>query len=351
MSRREPPDPDDPVQHYLKHLKTSGKSQATLRSYRQAFSTLQNFLDNHDYTVGEMTDLECLEYIKWLRSGDGRNLSGTSTVTYTSAINKFYSYFSRRGTFETNPMAIALEETEVKNDTDRHRRDLSVEKMRGFVRGIDAIQPSCMVTTFVKTGMRLSELLNLDLRDLYIDHEGARRVLPDPRPELAGKPDSIFIDSSINEGDVVNGDQRLGGNKRQRDTILPVDGEMKRSFLWWIAARLPSATEASPLFVLETAYASDRSIGERMTQNAASSILRKFTKNHNWYVAGEQAQTNVTPHYFRHFFTTHMRDRTNDRAFVQYIRGDTGNDAINDYIHNWGNMVRDKYNKNIYSVL
>jgi integrase len=41
----------------------------------------------------------------------------------------------------------------------------------------------------------------------------------------------------------------------------------------------------------------------------------------------------VTPHYFRHFFTTHLRDRTGDRGIVKYLRGDVVEDVIDTYTH------------------
>ncbi|MFY4815602.1 integrase, partial [Haloarcula sp. AONF1] len=62
------------------------------------------------------------------------------------------------------------------------------------------------------------------------------------------------------------------------------------------------------------------------------------------------ADENVTPHYFRHFFTTHLRDRTGDRGVVKYLRGDVADDVIDTYTHNWGDQVREVYEANVYRL-
>jgi integrase len=68
-----------------------------------------------------------------------------------------------------------------------------------------------------------------------------------------------------------------------------------------------------------------------------------------WHQTGAGAGENVTPHYFRHFFTTHLRDRTGDRGVVKYLRGDVASDIIDTYTHNWGDQVRQTYLENIYT--
>ena len=70
----------------------------------------------------------------------------------------------------------------------------------------------------------------------------------------------------------------------------------------------------------------------------------------NWYRDGGGPEENVTPHYFRHFFTTHLRDRTGDRGVVKYLRGDVATDVIDTYTHEWGDTVRTVYEEKIYQI-
>lgn len=350
MSTRQPPDPDNPIEYYLQHRENSGKSVRTIEQDRLSLSHLVEYLESQDLDPSEATYKECNGFISWLQESEGKNVSGTSARHYAGSVNGFYQFYSARGVFETNPMAVALDENPIKSDTERHRREISIEEMREFIRSITEIQLLAMILVFTKTGIRLGELINLDLRDLYIDHEGARRVLPEPRPELAGKPDSMFIDSNVSQGDVVNGSRREYSNKRKMDTVIPIDEELKRCLLYWIAARPSSPEGGHPLFSKRRTSSATRTIGERASRGTVSNILRMRTKEFGWYSSGGDVQNNVTPHYFRHFFTTHMRNRIGDTGVVKYVRGDVGEDIIDLYTHNWNGNVREVYLGNIYSL-
>ncbi len=91
--------------------------------------------------------------------------------------------------------------------------------------------------------------------------------------------------------------------------------------------------------------------GERLQTSDVRYVVEKHAREHGWYRTGGGATENVTPHYFRHFFTTHLRDRTGDRGVVKYLRGDVASDVIDTYTHNWGDQVRTVYGANIYSLL
>jgi integrase len=80
------------------------------------------------------------------------------------------------------------------------------------------------------------------------------------------------------------------------------------------------------------------------------SVVADRAAERGWYREGGDATENVTPHYFRHFFTTHLRDRTGDRGIVKYLRGDVATDIIDTYTHNWGDRVREVYEANIYRL-
>jgi site-specific recombinase XerD len=80
-------------------------------------------------------------------------------------------------------------------------------------------------------------------------------------------------------------------------------------------------------------------------------IVEGHAREHGWYHDHGGPEENVTPHYFRHFFTTHLRDRTGDRGVVKYLRGDVATDVIDTYTHDWGNRIRTVYLDNIYSLV
>jgi integrase len=249
-------------------------------------------------------------------------------------------------------MAIALEEVDVVPENNSHRREVSLEQMQEFIADTDDPQAQTAMVLFAKTGIRKSELVNLDLRDLYIDHPGARRELPKPRSEITGNPDSLFIaDNRVSKGDVVNGDRRTAGNKRKNTTVVPLDDELKQTLLYWIAARPPSKSEALPLFVMRTDGSSERKAGDRVTKGAIGAAVRRRATERGWYTKSGGVQGNVTPHYFRHWFTTMAEQNGMSRPIVKYLRGDVGNDIVDrNYRHFWNNEVRTEYINTIYKL-
>ena len=80
------------------------------------------------------------------------------------------------------------------------------------------------------------------------------------------------------------------------------------------------------------------------------SVVEKHARERGWYRTGGGTTENVTPHYFRHFFTTHLRDRTGDRGIVQYLCDDVASAVIDTYTHDWGDRVRETDLEHIYSL-
>ncbi|MDX1745989.1 MAG: tyrosine-type recombinase/integrase, partial [Halobacteriales archaeon] len=162
---------------------------------------------------------------------------------------------------------------------------------------------------------------------------------------LDGRPNSLYVSAEPKAGATVNGEVREASNKRMRDTVIPVDEELKSVLVEWLAIRPDPVSDAEPLFV-----STDRKWGTRVTGTEVHHIVTTRAAEMGWYESGAGAGENVTPHYFRHFFTTHLRDRTGDRGVVKYLRGDVAEDIIDTYTHNWGDRVREVYEANIYAV-
>jgi integrase len=241
-------------------------------------------------------------------------------------------------------MALVTEEMDESIDADPARREISVPQMRSFLGSVGHPLERGLIGTLLKTGMRVGECCNLDLRDVYLQDSEVREAYPvEPRGALDGRPDSIFVSSDPARGEVHNGEERTASNKRKRGTVIPVDEELKWLLKAWLAVR-PDTD--SPALVCSTSE-----WGKRATPSMVRSTVAERAGQQGWYREGGGAAENVTPHYFRHFFTTHLRDRTGDRGVVKYLRGDVASDVIDTYTHSWGDRVREVYEENIYRLL
>ncbi|WP_101297308.1 tyrosine-type recombinase/integrase [Halegenticoccus soli] len=354
-----PDDPDDPVAYFIEDLTYHGKTERTRAFYERVLRRFEAFLADAErnpagrsVAPGEATHRDCMAWIHSLRGA----VAESTIATYAAYLHRFYAYMTQVGVFDSNPMALVMEEMDESINKDPTRREIDVPSMRAFVAEIPHPLDRAVVVTLLKTGMRVGELCNLDLRDVRLADERVERAYgPDGgvapavalgrHPQLDGRPDSLYVSPDPTRGAVVNGERRTASNKRKRATVIPVDAELKRALVRWLAVRPDAASPAEPLFV-----ATRDGWGERLTPESVRHAVEGYAREFGWYRTGGGAEENVTPHYFRHFFTTHLRDRTGDRGIVKYLRGDVAEDIIDTYTHNWGDNVRETYEANIYSL-
>jgi integrase len=329
----------DPIGYFLEDIAYQGKSDRTSAAYERVLREFEDYLDSRAIGIDEANHRDCMAYVHQLRGE-----VGPSTVaTYASYLHRFFDYMMRVGTFDDNPMTLVLEEIDESINTDPPRRDVSVDEMRSFLTHVGHPLHRAVVVTLLKTGIRAGELCNLDLRDLYLSDPVST---VDPRPAIDTRPGSLYIDSAPTRGERYNGETRTASNKRQRATTIPVDPELERVLRAWLAIRPDPVSAADPLF-LNTGGR----WGRRLRTDAVHRVITDHATENGWYEPGGGPETNVTPHYFRHFFTTHLRDRTGDRGVVKYLRGDVAQDVIDTYTHDWGDRVRDVYRQHIYAIL
>ena len=341
--------PADPIEYFLEDLTYHGKTERTREAYGRVLRRFETFLADPDrnatgeaLTPAEATHRDCMAWIHSLRG----SVTDSTVASYAAYLHRFYAYMTQVGVFDANPMTLVVEEMDETIDKDPARREISVTRMQRFVSDITHPLDRALIATLLKTGMRVGELCNLDLRDLALDDIEVRDAFDtEPRPQLDTRPDSLYVDSEPARGAVTNGETRAASNKRKRATVIPVDEELKAALKRWLAIRPDSPSPADPLFV----YTSG-DWGQRLTPRAVRNVVTDHAREAGWYESGGDAADNVTPHYFRHFFTTHLRDRTGDRGVVKYLRGDVADDIIDTYTHNWGGQVRATYENNIYSI-
>ena len=331
--------PEDPVGYFLQEMTFHRRSERTRSAYERVLRDFEAFLEAEGAGPGAATRRECMAWVHSVRDEHAES----TVASYASYVHRFYAYMTRVGAFESNPMALVTEEMDESIDADPARREISVPEMRSFVGSLGHPLERALVGTLLKTGMRVGECCNLDLRDLHLDDREVQAAYPaEHRGTLDGRPDSLFVASAPTRGESHNGEERSASNKRKRDTVIPVDEELKRLLKAWLAVR--PDTDSPALFCSTSEW------GKRATPSMIRSVVADRAAERGWYREGGDATENVTPHYFRHFFTTHLRDRTGDRGIVKYLRGDVATDIIDTYTHNWGDRVREVYEANIYRL-
>ncbi|MFB6284082.1 MAG: tyrosine-type recombinase/integrase, partial [Halobacteria archaeon] len=307
-----------------------GKTRSTTEEYQRVLRDFGGYLEeNYGKHHARATRRDCMGYISHLRKN---GLSPSSISTYASYIHRFYSYLVKADEFPhaNNPMSLVMEEMNEGIDKNPRRRELDVEDVSEFVRTVNHPRDRCIVTVLFKTGVRAGELANLRM-----DHVSLTSGM-DGRYGLGGS-------ALVNEGSILVPSD-LEGNKRKRDTLIPVDHEVERVLERWLRVR--PETNSDRIFV--SLSNSDKG---GLSPESISRIMRKYTSSYGWWSSDDGLRENVTPHYCRHFFTTHLRESSGDDALVKYLRGDVGGDILETYTHHWGDKVREKYVESIYQIL
>lgn len=289
-------------------------------AYETKFTPFFEWLEENDL-LGDPVQIDSPDIVRFAEDMQSE-YSDKTIDEILNAVSIFYNYFIRRSSSSEieNPVIAAKEDLGL-SPREREWPRISIEEMADFLQGITHPRDRAETLTFAKFGVRLSELYNVDLQDVSIDYAPLNRdpyyASIETRPELEGREDVIYIDPEIEQKKKFRGVERTGANKRKVPTFLPVDGELKHALVRWLAARPAThANPTHPLFTGEYSRAKDRY--RRHSISAIQDQIQERAEEIGW---NDRSGDDITPHFFRHYFTTHHRLSMDD-LLLDYIRGD-----------------------------
>jgi len=229
-------------------------------------------------------------------------VSRASAARKLAAIRTFARWLRREGLVDQDPAALAA--TPKREQT--LPAHLSIEEMNRLLETPDQAAPlgrrdQAILEVFYASGLRLSELVGLDLDDLNLNGRMVR-VLGKGRKERL-----VPINQSAADA--------IRAYLRDRDAILRASkaGGSSRA----IGAGRASRTE-HPLFVNYR--------GERLGQRSIHRLVRK-------YMAMCSARFGISPHALRHSFATHLLERGADLRGIQEMLGHARLSTTQRYTH------------------
>lgn len=261
---------------FLKHLETERQSSPlTLKSYAEDLSTFEAFLTEsvsqarlaNGPRIIDIKDLR--RYGPWL---SGCGLSARTIARKLASLRSFFRYLRRQGMIELNPAQALKNPKQPK----RLPSPLGESQIIGFLDGIKpdsviAVRDRTMLETLYGGGLRVSELVGLDLADLN------------------------FEEATL----LVRG-------KGKRERICPVGRTAMDWISLWTSYRCPKALNEPALFLnWQGTRLTTRSVGRFLEQRLAQAGLSGA----------------ASPHTFRHSFATHLLDRGADLRSVQELLG------------------------------
>jgi integrase/recombinase XerC len=213
-----------------------------------------------------------------------RGLSGHSIQRRLSALRSFYAYLLREGKARNNPA------TDVRAPKSEQRLPavLDVDAMAQLlnIQGDDAlaIRDHAMLELFYSSGLRLSELVALDCRDL----------------------------------DLSQGTMEVTG-KGRKTRILPVGRQACLALRCWLEARAALNSDTDGALFLNRS-------GGRLSRRAVQQRLGHWARR-------QGMDGRVHPHMLRHSFASHLLESSGDLRAVQDLLGHADISTTQIYTH------------------
>lgn len=185
-------DAPDILMEFLEyHSTVRGHSDKTVAGYYLDLKILFRFIKRRRHLVPsntpfneiDITDVD-IDFIKSIRieelyryqsfspemSDSNKSLSTASRCRRTSSVKSFYSYLTvKRHLLDFN-ICQELDMPKRQNRLPRYLEEAECEKLLSVCDGPFALRDYCILMLFMSCGMRVSELVSLNLSDIYDDH-------------------------------------------------------------------------------------------------------------------------------------------------------------------------------------
>lgn len=274
-------------------------SPHTLRAYRADLAEFAAFLE--EAGVGGPQAVTHLVLRKLLAQLRSRGVSKRTVARKLAALRSFFRFLCKEGVVGSNPVA-AVRTPRREKRLPQVLGDEEVARLLEAPAGDDlaSLRDRAILETLYSTGMRVSELVSLDVRDVDFFAEIAKVM-----------------------------------GKRRKERMCPLGQYALRALRAYLEARgisqVKAPTCAEPLFL-------NLRRGTRLT---ARSIARMLAKR----LAEANLSAKITPHSLRHSFATHMLDRGADLRAVQELLGHASLSSTQIYTHLSAERLRQVYNK------
>jgi len=301
---------DDRIGHFLHFLSAEkGASENTIAAYRNDLSQFDTYLKNGNGTGsngnGHPTDWRqvgkdtVVDYVLELKN---RRYAGASVARKVAAVKSFFQYLHAEGEIKQNPTE-SLESPRVGKTLPR---PLTVQQVDELLeqpakrKTPEALRDQAMLELLYATGLRVTELVSLDLDSISLDKRS-------PMARCMGK----------------------GAKERS----VPIHTQALRALVGYLndgRPRLVKVKSERALFVNRR--------GERLTRQGFWLILKGYARAAS---LGED----VTPHTLRHSFATHMLRGGMPLRNVQEMLGHANISTTQVYTHLTSEHVREVYEK------
>lgn len=286
------------IDSFIGYLKAErGYSACTLKAYGTDLRAFEEYLQGVDESLSLLeADDDIVR--RWVSSLMDEKKAASSVGRKLSSLRAFYSYLCNEGLVAVSP---------VQNIPSPKRRKrlpsfVKEQEMDAILDGVfgddfESQRDKLIIMLFYETGVRLAELVNLDV-------------------------------SSV---DFSNGVIKVDG-KRNRQRVIPFVGELREHLLSYIMVREKVASAGETAF-----FVSGK--GSRVSRSCVYRLVRRILTDNGVQLSKR------SPHVLRHSFATAMLNNDADLGVVKELLGHRQLATTEIYTHLTFEELKDFYKK------
>jgi len=261
-------------------------SDNTAVSYQSDLKMFLEFLNRKEISdYNEITASTLSDFFYEQRKS---SLSSTTTARYMTTLKKFFAFLEENKFIEKNPTAM-IGKVKLARKLPSVLSFAEIEKILNApnIEDSGGLRDKAILELFYSSGLRVSELINLKINDLYFEEEVVR----------------VF-------------------GKGSKERIVPIGS----SAIYWLREYL---TKTRPLFEKKDKSSGIIFLNKRGTKLSRMSIWKIVDR----YGKEAGLQKEIHPHLFRHSFATHLLEGGADLRAVQEMLGHSDISTTQIYTH------------------
>ena len=261
------------IKRFLRYLSVERNcSEMTIKSYREDLEVLVEYLDDARGGCPAPAAITPQDLRAFVAAMHEAGYAKSSISRKLACLRSFFRFAQREGTCESNP-AKPLRNPRRERKLPHFLTGPEIGKLLAAPKAgeLSGIRDRAILETLYSAGLRVSELVGINLTDL----------------------------------DLQDGFVRVRG-KGKRERLAPLGSHAVKAIKRWMKVRNPEKSDADTLFL--------NKFGRRITTRSIGRMLEKYLRE-----TGLDSRT--SPHTLRHSFATHLLDGGADIRSVQELLG------------------------------
>jgi integrase/recombinase XerD len=280
------------------------RGMSSTRDYICYSRQFSEFLSSRESSIETCSQEDLVEYLRYLK--EERKVKKATIKRAFTVLGLLFVYLDDSGLVEKNPIPqfkrLYLREYKEGSDSET-RQVISLDQVRLLLSRILDSRDRAIAILLFKTGIRLGELVSLDLKDV----------------------------------DLSKGWLTLKHKAKRSNREIPLDEETIRAIKNYLPTRKARANKGERALFLSRR-------GNRLSAEAARKKFKQYAEaigvhHPNSALLGDH----FTPHCCRHVWTTEAIRSSMPRDMIKEIRGDVRKDAMDLYNHISKEELRESY--------